>query len=215
MTRRLPVAAALTVAAFVLGPIMLYHAHGASAGTSWKLPKRFYPVGTRVSHLPPTNANMDQELGEFLTRSFEQQGRIDGRGRLQVGITAYPDKAGMTLEYAVSYFPSAAAMRRAARSYNILTAHRMSNGLFGGSSIGSGGNATFSVFGRFDVLIDLYCWLTTIHDSAETHDLKTYCAMQRKALTLKLLALGPSPTPTNTPTPSPVATSTTSVTATT
>ena len=33
--------------------------------------------------IPPTSANMDQEPGEFLTRSFEQQGRIDGLGRLQ------------------------------------------------------------------------------------------------------------------------------------
>ena len=73
----------------------------------------------------------------------------------------------------MSYFPSTAAMRRAARSYNILTARRMSNGLFGGGSTGSAGDATFKVFGRVGVLIDLYCWLTRTHDSAEKRDLKT------------------------------------------
>lgn len=208
MTRRTPTAAGLAVIVLLLSLIPLYQAHGANAGTSWRLPKSLYPAGTRVSHTPPTNANVDQELGQFLTHSFQQQGRIDGRGRLQVGFTIYPHGAGLTLEYAVSYFPSTAAMRQAARSYNILTAHRLSNGLYGGSSTGSAGNATFSVFGHFDVLIDLYCWLSSIHNGAEKRDLKTYCAEQQNALTQKLLALSPPPTPTGSPTPSPLPTST-------
>jgi hypothetical protein len=88
MARRLPPAAALIATASLLSLFPLYQAHGARTSTSWTLSKSLYPAGTRVSHMPPTNANLDQELGEFLTRSFEQQGRIDGRGRLQVGITA-------------------------------------------------------------------------------------------------------------------------------
>jgi hypothetical protein len=201
-------AAALTVAAvlFCLSP--LAWARGASAGTSWTLPKRLYPAGTRVSHMPPTNANMDQEFGQFLTASFEQQGRIDGRGRLQVGITAYPHAAGLTLEYAVSYFPSTAAMRGAARSYHILRAHRMSNGLYGGASTGGAGDASFRVLGRSDVLIDLYCWLTATHNGREARDLTTYCAKQQDSLTRKLLALIP---PTASPTPSPHAGSTAAI----
>lgn len=191
--------------------IPLSGARGASAGTSWALPKRLYPAGTRVSHMAPTNANMDQEFGEFLTASFEQQGRIDGRGRLQVGMAAYRNGAGLTLEYAVSYFPSTTAMRQGARSYDILRAHRMSNGLYGGTSTGSAGDASFRVFGRSDVLIDLYCWLTATHNGKEARDLKTYCAKQQSALTRKLPAPFP-PTPTASPSSSPLPAGTPTVT---
>jgi hypothetical protein len=208
MNRRKLAVASLAGVASVLYVIPLYYADGANVDTSWVLSKNNYPVGTRISHMKPTNMNMVQEFGEFLTESFEQQGRVDGRGWLEVGFTIYPKEQGLTLGYAVSYFHSEAEMRHAAQSRNVLTARPMSNGLFGGSSTGSGGDATYAVFGRFNVLVDQYCWLTALHNEAEGIQLTTYCAKQRKALTEKLLALRPPATPTRTSTTTPTAVST-------
>jgi hypothetical protein len=84
----------------------------------------------------------------------------------------------------------------------VLTAGRMPNGLYGGSSTGSGGDAVYSVFGRLNVLVDQYCWLTRRHNKKEGRELATYCAKQRKLLTKKLRALTapPAPMPIITPT---------------
>jgi hypothetical protein len=196
----------LLVAVLTACVLPLGSARGMNADRSWSIVKSNYPPGTHLSHPLPENQWLDGEFGGFLDESYEQQGRIDGRGWVQVGFTTYPRKQGLTLEYAVSYFGSEAQMRHAAQSISILTAHPLTHGLYGGSSTSTRGNAVFSVYGRFNVLVDQYCWLTSLHTKKEGQQLSTYCAMQRKALTKKLLALTPPPTPVTSTTATPAGT---------
>src|SRR5437588_393591 len=110
MRARVCIVAILVMAglAFVL-PGRQAEGRALLAGGSWKLTSSTYPAHTQVKALQPTNANADAMFGRFHRNSYEELGRIDGRGWLQVAALTKAvgtTKHTLTWGYLVSYFPT-------------------------------------------------------------------------------------------------------------
>src|SRR5947209_15608151 len=99
-TRRLALS---LLTALVLAALSFGSVSGRAASLS--LTSSFYPPGTRVFTIPPTNANLQSLFGQFHRHSYKRLGRLNGKGWIQVGVLR-SGRRYVAWVYGISFYPN-------------------------------------------------------------------------------------------------------------